>query len=115
VTQVGMWIVILVSLIVIVFTVIATYKIKKQKSLLGVITTVSIIIPFVINSILFITNNLGYGIVESLPIAFVGRGTVSLLINSGLIGFMLSVFRTGYIYSDSSSVFKKDTYFFNRS
>lgn len=73
----------------------------KQKSVLGSFVALSIIITFVLQMVLAIFDNLGYGLVSSLAMPFIVYGKSGLFINDALAGFMLSVFRTGEIFKDN--------------
>ncbi|MEG0181775.1 MAG: permease prefix domain 1-containing protein, partial [Peptostreptococcaceae bacterium] len=85
-----------------VFCVFAVYKINKQKNILGKIVALSVVIPFILHAAVYILTNLGYSIENNIAMPFIAYGKLALFINSGLVGFMLSVFRTGYIYGVDS-------------
>lgn len=90
-----------ISVVIIAFSIFGLYYVTKQKSVLGTIVSLSIMLTFVLQAIIYIINNLGYGILSALSLPLVSYGKVALIINSALIGFMLSVFRTGDILKDS--------------
>jgi cell division protein FtsW (lipid II flippase) len=90
-----------ISVVIIVFSILGLYYVTKQKSVLGTIVSLSIMLTFVLQTIIYIVNNLGFGILSALSLPLVSYGNVALIINSALIGFMLSVFRTGDILKDS--------------
>ena len=96
----------LIIVIAILFSVIGVRKTLKQKSVLGSLVALSIIITFVLQVILAILDNLGYGLVSSLAMPFISYGKSALFINAALAGFMLSVFRTGEVFKDN---YKKET------
>ena len=83
------------------FSVIGIRKTLKQKSVLGSFVALSIIITFVLQIVLAIFDNLGYGLISSLGMPFIIYGKSGLFINAALAGFMLSVFRTGDIFKDN--------------
>lgn len=97
------WYVILIGIVamLLLYSVIGIYKALKEKSVLGSLVALSIILSFATQSALFIIDNLGYGLFSSLSLPFISYGKTALVINSALIGFMLSVFRTGDVYRDS--------------
>ncbi|MEF9953242.1 MAG: permease prefix domain 1-containing protein [Peptostreptococcaceae bacterium] len=97
--------------IVAIFTAIGLYNIAKQKNTLGALVALSIMLPFILQTIFYMISNLGYSLTSTLSMPFISYGNFALLINSALIGFMLSVFRTGYIYSDNSLLFRNQKYF----
>lgn len=91
----------LIVALVTLFSVIGIRKALKQKSVLGSLVALSIIITFILQVILAIFDNLGYGLVSSLAMPFISYGKSALFINAALAGFMLSVFRTGEIFKDN--------------
>lgn len=99
--QYGFVVLFAVTAFIISFAIIAIYKAMKQKSALGSIIALSIVLTFILQSILYIVDNLGYGLVSSLSLPFISYGNSALFINAALIGFMLSVFRTGDICNDN--------------
>lgn len=105
--------IVLIGIIVLLalFTIIGLYKITKQKNTLGSLVALSVIIPFMLQVIVYIISNLGFSLTSTLSMPFISHGKFALFINSALTGFMLSVFRTGYIYSDCSLTSKNQKYF----
>lgn len=99
--QFGYVILIGIVAMLILYSVIGIKKALKEKSILGSLVALSIILSFATQSALFIIDNLGYGLFSSLSLPFISYGKTALLVNSALIGFMLSVFRTGDVYRDS--------------
>ncbi len=91
----------LVSALVLVFSIFGLYKAIKEKSALGGIISITIILTFIFQAFSYIIANLGYGVPVSLSLPLISYGNTSLFINSALIGIMLSVFRTGEIHSDT--------------
>lgn len=88
------------------FSILGFLYIARQKSVLGVMVSLSILLVFVTQTIVYIIGNLGYGLLTVLSLPLVSYGNTALLINSALIGFMLSVFRTGSIFKDSYRTYK---------
>lgn len=82
------------------FSVLGFYYVSKQRSVLGLMVSLPILLTFVIQVVVYILDNLGYGLLSALSLPLVSYGGAVLLINSALIGFMLSVFRTGDIFKD---------------
>lgn len=89
-----------ITTLIVIFSVIGVRKTLKEKSALGALIALSIILTFILQAAFYIVDNLGYGFVSSLSLPFISYGNTALFINSALIGFMLSIFRTGEIYSD---------------
>ena len=90
-----------ILILLVIFCMISIYKIVRQKSILGTLVALSIFLTFFFQCIFYITETLGYGMVASVSLPFISYGTLGLFINAALIGFMLSVFRTGYVVKDS--------------
>ena len=97
----GLICLVLIIALVTLFCVVGIRKMLKQKSVLGSLVALSIIITFVLQIVLAIFDNLGYGLISSLGMPFIIYGKSGLFINSALAGFMLSVFRTGDIFKDN--------------
>ncbi len=93
------------------FTVLAFYKVSKQRSVLGLMVSLSILIVFVLQTFLYVVDNLGYGILTGLSLPLVSFGKSALFLNAALIGFMLSVFRTGDAMKDNIQTSVKYTPF----
>ncbi|GAE88734.1 FtsW/RodA/SpoVE family cell cycle protein [Acetivibrio straminisolvens] len=83
------------------FSILGLYHVAKQKSVLGTLVSLSVMLTFDLQVIIYIIFNLGYGILPALSLPFISYGKTDLIINSALIGFMLSIFRTGSIFKDS--------------
>lgn len=97
------------------FSVLGIYKTLKQTSVLGTLVALSVLLSFTLQSVFYIIDNLGYGLVSSLSLPFISYGRSALFINAALTGFMLSVFRTGDIHKDSSiSYLEPHSLFFYR-
>ncbi len=88
--------------VIILFSILAFRHILKQKNMLGTLVAFSILTTFVIQVLFYMFSNLGYGFFGALSLPFISYGRTSLFINAALIGFMLSVFRTGDVYRDEA-------------
>ena len=93
--------------VVTAFSVYGLYYSAKQKSVLGNLVSLPIVITFIYQAFTYIMNNLGFGLLSSLSLPLVSYGKTALVINSVLIGFMLSVFRTGEIFKDSTKSYTR--------
>lgn len=89
-----------IILLVLAFSIIGIYKALQEKSILGSLVALTIILTFILQSAFYIIDNLGYGLVSALSLPFISYGNTALFINASLIGFMLSIFRTGEIFRD---------------
>jgi len=77
----------------------AVMRCFKQKSSLGFFVSAAIIMTFAMQVLTYVIFNLGFGITFiSLPL--ISSGNIAIVVNMGLIGFMLSVFRTGDVAWD---------------
>ncbi|WP_313134494.1 FtsW/RodA/SpoVE family cell cycle protein [Anaerocolumna sp.] len=95
------WIVFIgITLLFIVFSILGFYYVSKQRSVLGLLVSLSILMIFVMQTVSYIAGNLGYGLLTELSLPLVSYGRSALFLNAGLIGIMLSVFRTGDIIQD---------------
>lgn len=95
----------------------AICKSVKEKSVLGLFVSLSVILTVGMQMALAVFDSLGYGLFTGFEFPFVSYGKTSLIINSALMGFMLSVFRTGELCSDKFTGFAgftgKDIFSFN--
>lgn len=84
------------------FSCIGFYHTAKEKSVLGSLMSLSIMLTFTLQCISYILDNLAFGLVSALSLPFISYGSTALLINAALVGFMLSIFRTGSAFKDES-------------
>ena len=75
---------------------------KKQKSVLGFLTSTAIVSTFAMQSIVYIASNLGFLLFSPLSLPLISSGWKYIITNMLLIGFMLSVFRTGTLVKDKA-------------
>lgn len=92
-----------ITALMMIFSAVGITKALKQKSVLGSVVALSIVVTFILQALLYIIDNLGYSFIPSLSLPFISFGYSALLIDSALIGFMLSIFRTGNVFRDSHS------------
>lgn len=96
------WIVfVVVAALFVLFAVVVGKKVLQQTSVLGTVVSLSIFLTFVVQAVIYFVYNLGYGLLAPISLPFVSFGNMAMIVNGALVGFMLSVFRTGEIYSDS--------------
>ncbi|WP_018214118.1 FtsW/RodA/SpoVE family cell cycle protein [Desulfitobacterium hafniense] len=95
------WVLLIGILVVFaVFIVRAVLMSKRQKSALGQLVSLAIILTFAIQVLTYIAFNLGFLVFNPVSLPFISYGGRALLINTCLIGFLLSIFRTGSLVSD---------------
>lgn len=85
------------------FIVVGLIHCINQKSVLGLLVSLSVMLTFTFQTITYIASNLGYNLFSVLSLPLVSYGNTALLINMALIGIMLSVFRNGDIVKDKIS------------
>ncbi|WP_458407868.1 permease prefix domain 1-containing protein [Anaerotignum sp.] len=89
-------------LLLTVFLVFGFRKCLKQKSILGQMISLSILCTFTAEVLIYIITNLGYPILAPISLPFLSYGINGMLFNMFLAGILLSVFRTGEVYRDST-------------
>ncbi|KJR45420.1 Cell division protein FtsW [Desulfosporosinus sp. I2] len=86
------------------FTMRVILLCKKQKSVLGFLVSLAIISTFAVQCIVYIASNLGFLLLFPLSLPIISYGGRALVTNMCLIGFLLSVFRTGDLVKDKAGV-----------
>ena len=86
------------------FIIRAIILCKKQKGVLGFLVSLAIISTFSVQFIVYITSNLGFWRLDPLSLPLISYGGRALVTNMFLIGFLLSVFRTGNLVRDKAGV-----------
>jgi len=82
------------------FIVYGFVRCFRQKSGLGFFVSFAIMLTFTVQAVAYVVYNLGFPLVLiSLPL--MSPGNVAMVVNLGLIGIMLSVFRTGDVVEDA--------------
>ncbi len=74
----------------------------RQKNILGSLVSLSIMLTISLQAAFYIITNLGFASLSSVSLPLVSYGNTALIINSALIGIMLSVFRVGVTFKDKS-------------
>lgn len=99
------WILLIGILLVFVAFIVRSVIIsKRQKSILSQIVSLAIILTFAIQFLTYIASNLGFLLFGPVSLPLISYGGRALLINMCLIGFLLSIFRTGGLVSDNIGV-----------
>lgn len=97
------WIVLLGIIVLFsAFIIRAIILCKKQKSVLGFLTSTAIVSTFAVQCIVYIASNLGFLLFSPLSLPLISYGGKFLITNMLLIGFLLSVFRTGALVKDKA-------------
>lgn len=97
------WVVsgVLVALLTIFF-VFGFRKCLKQKSVLGKMISLSILTTLAAETLFYVSANLGYIFAGPIALPFLSYGGATFIINLGLVGILLSTFRTGEVYLDTT-------------
>jgi len=89
----------IIMVILMLFMGIVILRCVRQKSGLGFFVSIAIALTFFVQVFMYLIFNMGLTIAHiSLPL--ISPGSFAMVINLGLIGFMLSVFRTGDVVAD---------------
>lgn len=95
------WIVfIAITAVFLVFSVLGLRYVFRQKSVLGTLVSASVMLTFIGQTLIYIFTNLGYIRVSTLSLPFISYGNSAMIIDAALVGFMLSVFRTGEVWRE---------------
>ena len=103
------WITFAVILCVLGFFIYKGFRLcAKQRSALGYYVSISIMTSFCMQAISYISYNLGFQFASPISLPLISFGNTATIINLVLIGFMLSVFRTGDVAVDKKIPLKLD-------
>lgn len=106
------WIAFLGIIIALLFFIVKGFSLCfKQKSSLGLFVSLSIMITFTMQVLSYVVFNLGFQLISPLSLPLISYGNTATVINLGLIGFMLSVFRTGDMVKDEGGPCKNNRLF----
>ncbi|WP_242966681.1 permease prefix domain 1-containing protein [Desulfosporosinus sp. FKA] len=96
------WILLIGMLLIFVAFIVRSLIIsKRQKSVLGRLVSMAIILTFALQCFTYIVYNLGFILFGPLSLPLISYGGGFLLINMCLIGFLLSTYRTGSLVSNN--------------
>jgi len=79
----------------------------KQRSVLGKMVSFAVLFTLAAQMLLYVVYNLGFPFLPPMTLPLVSRSGTAMVMNMGLIGIMLSVFRTGDVVSDVQPAPKK--------
>ncbi|MNC15368.1 cell wall shape-determining protein [compost metagenome] len=82
------------------FVFVGIWQCLKQRSILGQLVSVSVLITFTFQTVHYIGYNLGFIMMGPMSLPLISYGGVAMVVNLGLIGLMLSVFRSGNAVRD---------------
>lgn len=97
------WLIMLAVLtLFVIFMVRAFLLCRRQKSVLGFLVALAVILTLVVQCLTYILSNFGILLFAPLSMPLFSYGGRGLLTNMFLIGFLLSVFRTGNLAKDGA-------------
>lgn len=99
------WIAFIVIMAIIVLFIAKGFILSlKQKSTLGLLVSLSVVLTFTLQAVGYVLTNLGFILFAPISLPLVSYGNTATIINMALIGLMLSVFRTGSVVKDSAPI-----------
>ena len=89
--------------VIALFIVAGFVQCFKQRSGLGFLVSFAVMLTFAVQTVMYIVYNLGFVLAQiSLPL--ISPGNSAMIVNLGLLGFMLSVFRSGHVAADDNAI-----------
>ncbi|WP_353092597.1 FtsW/RodA/SpoVE family cell cycle protein [Tissierella praeacuta] len=95
---------------IVIMSIILTFIIRSlrfslnQKGVLGGLVSMSVIINFTMQVLLYVLYNLGFQLIVPLTLPLISYGGISTVINMFLIGIMLSVYKSGALYKKDDNL-----------
>ncbi|MBU5436632.1 FtsW/RodA/SpoVE family cell cycle protein [Tissierella sp. MSJ-40] len=94
-----------ISFIIIMFFILAfiirSLKFSlKQKSVLGGLVSLSVIVTFIMQVLFYVASNLGFQLFTPLTLPLISYSKIATVINMFLIGIMLSVYKSSMLYGN---------------
>ena len=96
----GWFVFVVIGVVVLFFLTTGFYLASKQKSMLGLTLSLAIMTTFTMEYAINLLSNVGMTIGQLLPMPFITYGNYSFIFNAMLMGFTLSIFRTGDVVKD---------------
>lgn len=88
---------------VLLFFIVKGFLLCFKQTGLGLFVSAAIMTTFAMQVVGYVVYNLGILLLSPLSLPFISYGNTAMLINAGLVGFMLSVFRTGHLAKECPS------------
>ena len=76
----------------------------KQKSSLGMLVSLAVMLTFTMQVVYYVIYNLGFQFAPPLSLPLISNSGTGTMVNMWLLGVMLSVFRTGHITREEESI-----------
>ena len=77
-----------------------TIRCVGQKSSLGLLVSSAVMLTFAVQTVEYVTFNLGFHIASPISLPLIISSNAAFIVNMAMVGFMLSVFRTGDAVQD---------------
>ncbi len=90
-----------------VFIIKGFYIALKQKSMLGLLISLAVLITITFEASVYIAWNLGFMLISPIALPFISYGSIALIVNLFLTGIMLSVFRSDSLVTDARITSRK--------
>ena len=98
------WIAFIVIMGLLLFFIVRGFILcYRQKSFLGLFVSLSVMLTFTMQVVIYVINNLGLPLSAPISLPLISYGKTATMFNLALIGLMLSVFRSGEAYHDKET------------
>lgn len=99
------WLAAIALLAVIAFFIVKGFMLcLKQKSILGLLVSLSVMGMFTMQIVGYVIWNMGISFSAPISLPFISKGDIASITNGALIGLMLSCFRTGDVVRDKRAI-----------
>ena len=100
----GAFIVVLVILAAFLFC--GFRRCLKQTNVLGRLVSLAVMLTLSLETVFYVAYNLGFCLILPFSLPLISYGNAATIVNMGLIGVMLSAFRTGALVRDTAIVYR---------
>jgi cell division protein FtsW (lipid II flippase) len=87
--------------VILAFIIRSSIICVKQKSVLGKLVSIAVLLTFIMQVVIYVASNLGFQLFSPLTLPLISYGGTGTIINMILIGVMLSVFKSGNLACDN--------------
>jgi cell division protein FtsW (lipid II flippase) len=106
----GGWASFIAVMVALLFFIVKGFMLcLRQKSVLGLLVSVSVMLTFTMQVAGYVTFNLGFVLLAPLSLPLLSYGGIQTVLNLVLIGVMMSVFRTGDIARNRNTGRRKES------
>jgi len=89
--------------VVVMFIVSGFIQCFRQRSGLGFLVSFAVMLTFAVQTVMYVAYNLGF-LFAHISLPLISPGNAAMVVNLGLLGFMLSVFRSGHVAADDVAI-----------